>query len=376
MGAIIQPRSPRRASRAISWSTDEEVRRKRTWRDTTMGCDRDGRTTRAVPAQRDRAGQSLVDVRRFHLFVLVDQPDHARPLRHVLRLHGPRRPAARRHPALRRARHFPGHHLRDVGERHAAHRRRLCLAEPRLGGGLGFVLSITGWWFTLFLWTPIYANILVVQFFSPLAYTLGWTDVATFFTSKSGIFVSCLIVLAFVSIVVTLGMETYARIQKVCFWIGLAGLAVVCGLLLFSSQSDFQNAFNREATSLFGALPTRTRGPSTLRARHSAGSSFRTFSVRAASPFASLARLLPALAATGARRFMARSAGPRTSASRSGACSAGLWVTVAHGCGRRAPDQQDHRLELLSIGQRAPTGTTCSPCRAQPPRRSRSGPTR
>src|SRR3977135_946333 len=122
-----------------------------------------------------------------------------------------------------------------------------------LGGGLGFVLSITGWWFTLFLWTPIYANILVVQFFSPLAYTLGWTGVATFFTSQTGIFVSCLIVLAFVSIVVTLGMETYARIQKVCFWIGLVGLAVVCGLLLFASPQDFQNAFNREATSLFGA---------------------------------------------------------------------------------------------------------------------------
>ncbi len=122
-----------------------------------------------------------------------------------------------------------------------------------LGGGLGFVLSITGWWFTLFLWTPIYANILVVQFFSPLAYTLGWTNIATFFTSQNGIFASCLIVLAFVSVVVTMGMETYARIQKVCFWIGLAGLVVVCGLLLFTSQSDFQSAFNREATSLFGA---------------------------------------------------------------------------------------------------------------------------
>jgi basic amino acid/polyamine antiporter, APA family len=122
-----------------------------------------------------------------------------------------------------------------------------------LGGGLGFVLSITGWWFTLFLWAPIYANILVVQFFSPLSYTLGWTSVATFFTSQTGTFVACLIVLAFVSIVVTMGMETYARIQKVCFWIGLVGLAVVCGLLLFASPSDFQNAFNREATSLFGA---------------------------------------------------------------------------------------------------------------------------
>ena len=122
-----------------------------------------------------------------------------------------------------------------------------------LGGGAGFVLSITGWWFTLFLWAPIYANILNVQFFLPLAYTLGWSGVATFFTSQTGLFVSSLIVLAFVSVVVTLGMEVYARIQKVCFWIGLVGLVVVCALLLFASQSDFQNAFNREATNLFGA---------------------------------------------------------------------------------------------------------------------------
>lgn len=122
-----------------------------------------------------------------------------------------------------------------------------------LGGGVGFVLAMTGWWFTLWLWTPIYANILVVQFFAPLAATLGWSNVTTFFTSANGIFVSCLIVLAFVSLVVTLGMETYARIQKACLWLGLAGLAVVCALLLFSSQSDFHNAFNREATSLFGA---------------------------------------------------------------------------------------------------------------------------
>src|SRR5215467_10123603 len=122
-----------------------------------------------------------------------------------------------------------------------------------LGGGPGFVLSITGWWFTLFLWAPIYANILVVQFFSPLAYTLGWTNVATFFTSGNGIFVACLIVLAFVSVVVTMGMETYARIQKVCFWIGIVGLAVVCALLLFNDQSSFQAAYNREAASLFGA---------------------------------------------------------------------------------------------------------------------------
>ncbi|TMD78848.1 MAG: hypothetical protein E6I77_04790, partial [Chloroflexi bacterium] len=80
-----------------------------------------------------------------------------------------------------------------------------------LGGPVGFVLSITGWWFTLWLWTPIYANILNLQFFEPLAYTLGLKDIATFFTTQWGVFASCLIVLAFVSLVVTMGMETYAR---------------------------------------------------------------------------------------------------------------------------------------------------------------------
>src|SRR3979411_1491571 len=159
-----------------------------------------------------------------------------------------------------------------------------------LGGGLGFVLSITGWWFTLFLWTPIYANILVVQFFSPLAYTLGWNGVATFFTGKTGIFVSCLIVLAFVSVVVTLGMETYARIQKACFWIGLVGLAVVCGLLLFASPQDFQNAFNREATSLFGAPANAYQGTIDAASKTFAGSSFTTFT------FVPLLLLLPWLA--------------------------------------------------------------------------------
>ncbi len=160
-----------------------------------------------------------------------------------------------------------------------------------LGGGLGFVLSITGWWFTLFLWAPIYANILVVQFFGPLAYTLGAPDIATFFASSTGIFVSCLIVLAFVSLVVTMGMETYARIQKLCFWIGLGGLIVVCGLLLFYSQSDFQSAFNREATSLFGAPANAYQATIDAASKAGfAGSTFGTFT------FGPILLLLPWLA--------------------------------------------------------------------------------
>src|SRR3989440_738298 len=197
-----------------------------------------------------------------------------------------------------------------------------------LGGGLGFVLSITGWWFTLFLWAPTYANILVVQFFSPLAYTLGWSGVATFFTSQTGIFISCLIVLAFVSIVVTMGMETYARIQKVCFWIGLAGLAVVCGLLLFYSQSDFQNAFNREATSLFGAPANAYQGTIDAASKTFAGSSFGTFA------FGPLLLLLPWLAfyllwPNWGATLYGEVRGAKDIRKPFWSMFAGLWVTVA-----------------------------------------------
>jgi basic amino acid/polyamine antiporter, APA family len=121
-----------------------------------------------------------------------------------------------------------------------------------LGGGIAFVLAVTGWWFILWHWTPIYANILVVQFFSPLLSTIGQQDAAAWFATPNGIFVSCLLTLAFVGGVVTLGMEAYARIQKICFYGGIIALAVLCLILLFSSQADFHDAFNREAATLFG----------------------------------------------------------------------------------------------------------------------------
>src|SRR6266446_6028888 len=198
-----------------------------------------------------------------------------------------------------------------------------------LGGGLGFVLSITGWWFTLFLWAPIYANILVVQFFGPLAYTLGSPDTATFFASSTGIFVSCLIVLAFVSLVVTMGMETYARIQKLCFWIGLGGLIVVCGLLLFYSQSDFQSAFNREATSLFGAPANAYQATIDAASKAGfAGSTFGTFT------FGPILLLLPWLAfyllwPNWGATLYGEVRGAKDIRKPFWSMFAGLWVTVA-----------------------------------------------
>jgi amino acid transporter len=122
-----------------------------------------------------------------------------------------------------------------------------------LGGGLGFVLAATGWWFILWHWVPIYAAILNEEVLQPIGRILGWTSFADFWGKKEGIFVSSLITAALASIVVALGLRMYARVQKTMFYIALVGLALVVLMLLFHSKADFISGFNANAKSLYGS---------------------------------------------------------------------------------------------------------------------------
>jgi basic amino acid/polyamine antiporter, APA family len=121
-----------------------------------------------------------------------------------------------------------------------------------LGSGLGFVMATTGWWFILWLWAPIYGNILAVQFFEPLWATLGSPSGAAWFGTNNGIFVVTLITIALAGILVSIGMGGYARIQKWCIYGGLVGFLIIVGLLLFNSHATFVSSFNYEAHKLFG----------------------------------------------------------------------------------------------------------------------------
>jgi basic amino acid/polyamine antiporter, APA family len=124
-----------------------------------------------------------------------------------------------------------------------------------LGSSVGFIASVTGWWFTLWLWAPIYGNILSVEFFQPLWATLGWTwpnGGATWFGTHTGIFVISLITVALAGVLVSLGMAGYARIQKWCFAGGLVGFGIVVILLLVNNHASFVSSFNTEAHKLFG----------------------------------------------------------------------------------------------------------------------------
>lgn len=122
-----------------------------------------------------------------------------------------------------------------------------------LHGAIGFVLAITGYWFIMAHWAPIYGNVAVITFFAPLAATAGLPGLADWFASNHGMFVSSLIMIAFGATVVGVGMRAWARIQKAMFIVGFGGIVIVAILLLVSSHGDFVSAFNREATDVYGA---------------------------------------------------------------------------------------------------------------------------
>jgi amino acid transporter len=121
-----------------------------------------------------------------------------------------------------------------------------------LGSGIGFVMAATGWWFILWLWAPIYGNILSVELFQPLWATLGYPAQAAWFGTHNGIFVVCLITIALAGILVSIGMAGYARVQKWCFSGGLLGFAIIVVLLLSFSHTSFVSSFNFEAHKIFG----------------------------------------------------------------------------------------------------------------------------
>jgi amino acid transporter len=128
-----------------------------------------------------------------------------------------------------------------------------------LGGGIGFVLAITGWVFILWLWVPIYGAILTVLFFAPLATVMAdwtgshwWAQQAVNATGDGGYMLSSVIVAGFAAVVIALGMKVYARVQKFCFYGGMLGLISFFLLLLFADHGSFVSGFNHFSTHVFG----------------------------------------------------------------------------------------------------------------------------
>lgn len=125
-----------------------------------------------------------------------------------------------------------------------------------LGGAIGFILAVTGWWFILWLWVPLYGDMFRHIVLVPLLGVLGARDTALWFAgTQNGAFTSSLLTLAIVSIFIALGMKTYARIQKFSFYGGMLGLLIVIVLLLTGSPDAFRAGLEANAVELFGAQP-------------------------------------------------------------------------------------------------------------------------
>jgi len=125
-----------------------------------------------------------------------------------------------------------------------------------LGGAIGFILAVTGWWFILWLWAPLYGDMFRHIVLVPILGVVGGKDTALWFAqTQNGAFTASLIALVIVSIFIALGMKTYARIQKFSFYGGMLGLLIVIVMLLAGSQGAFKTAFDANAVSMFGAQP-------------------------------------------------------------------------------------------------------------------------
>jgi amino acid transporter len=143
-----------------------------------------------------------------------------------------------------------------------------------LGRGVGFLLSVTGWWFILWLWVPLYGQILTYEFLTPMAALLGAPEVGLWFTTTSpGLLVGMLFVCAIVFGYIAIGMKAYARVQKACFYMGLVGLAIVFGLLLFNSKESFIAALNTNLPAVYN-LPPMDYYQATIEAGTTAGTVF------------------------------------------------------------------------------------------------------
>src|SRR3990170_3854050 len=146
-----------------------------------------------------------------------------------------------------------------------------------LGRSTGFLLTVTGWWFILWLWVPLYGQMLAYEFLTPITAVLGFPQAALWFTTYPwGPLTSMLLVCLIVFIYIAVGMKWYARVQKISFYVGMVGLAAVFVLLLFGSREAFIAGLNANLPALYG-VPEGDYYTATLEAGAAAGATFGAF---------------------------------------------------------------------------------------------------
>jgi amino acid transporter len=95
------------------------------------------------------------------------------------------------------------------------------------------------------------------EVFTPLLAIAGAQDAALWFTGNpNGSMVASIVLCVLVFIYIAIGMKWYARLQKISFWGGTIGLALVFILLLIGNQETFVNNLNTIVPEMFGTEST------------------------------------------------------------------------------------------------------------------------
>ncbi len=149
-----------------------------------------------------------------------------------------------------------------------------------LGRGIGFLLSVTGWWFILWLWVPLYGQILTYEFLTPMAALLGAPEAALWFTGTThGSAGRHAAGLSHRLHLYCHRHEVVCPCPEVLLLLGLVGLLIVFGLLLFNDKETFIAEFNAGIPSVYGLAEGVDYYADTIAAGQAAGSTFGSLGV-------------------------------------------------------------------------------------------------
>jgi amino acid transporter len=118
------------------------------------------------------------------------------------------------------------------------------------GGIVGYILTFTpivvsAWFYTasnLYITPMITAPTFIAL--GAIFNAPGLINVATFLSSTNGMFLLYVIYIIYASLLLSLGMKAYARVQRYSFYIGMLGVASWAIMLLVTTQTNFAGAFN------------------------------------------------------------------------------------------------------------------------------------
>jgi len=118
---------------------------------------------------------------------------------------------------------------------------------------IGFVLVLVGWVFVVMLWNALLAPALAGLFLQPIALALGNVNLALWFMTRDGLFVSSLIFCFVPWLLITAGMKWDGRFIRSSYVLGgIVGFLIVAAVMFSYSQHDFVNLYNGFFSNTFG----------------------------------------------------------------------------------------------------------------------------